>query len=59
MSERNPWLFSVIDQADSVVGCALVYACWSIGSWQLWMGLIVLGTIIHLLINILLWFIKN
>lgn len=55
MSERYPWLFSLIDQADSVIGCALVYALWGIGEWGMWTGLILSGTLVHLLINVFLW----
>lgn len=55
MSEHHPWLFSLLDQADSVFGCALVYALWGIGTWEMWFGLILLGTLVHLLINVFLW----
>lgn len=55
MSEHHPWLFSITDQADSVIGCALIYALWGISEWSIWIGLIIIGTIVHLIINVLLW----
>lgn len=55
MSERSPWVFSLIDQADSVIGCVLIYALCGVGNFTLWVTLFLLGTGIHLLINVLLW----
>jgi len=55
MSDHHPWLFSIIDQADSVIGCALVYALWGVGEWSMQAGLILLGTLVHLMLNYLLW----
>ena len=52
ISEQRPWLFSLIDQADSVVGCAVVYAIWGLGDLGLWTGLVILGTLVHLMINV-------
>lgn len=55
LSQRSPWLFALIDQADSVVGCVLVYALCGVGTWPLWVTLLLLGTGVHLLLNFLLW----
>jgi CDP-diacylglycerol--serine O-phosphatidyltransferase len=55
MSERSPWVFSLFDQADSVIGCVLVYALCGVGNLSLWVTLFLLGTGIHLLLNVLLW----
>ncbi len=55
VSDQNPWLFSFIDQADSVVGCVVVYALFNVGNLTLWLSLLVLGTSIHLLLNFILW----
>lgn len=55
LSQRSPWLFALIDQADSVIGCVLVYALCGVGNPVLWFTLIGLGTGIHLLLNFLLW----
>jgi len=55
MSEHSPWLFSIIDQADSVIGCVVVYALLGIGEWSIWLFLIFFGTGVHLLLNLILW----
>jgi hypothetical protein len=55
MSERSPWVFSLIDQADSVIGCVLIYALCGVGYFSLWVTLFLLGTGIHLLLNVILW----
>lgn len=55
LSERSPWLFALIDQADSVIGCVLAYALCGVGTPALWFSLILLGTGLHLLLNFLLF----
>ncbi|MBY0516408.1 MAG: CDP-archaeol synthase [Bacteriovoracaceae bacterium] len=55
LSDRSPWLFTLIDQSDSVIGCVVIYALFGIGDLRLWIALIVLGTVVHLMINIILW----
>ncbi len=54
-SARWPWLFAVMDQADSVVGCLLCYAALGIGSGHHWFLLLILGTGVHLFLNVVLW----
>lgn len=55
-SQKYPVLFAVGDQADSVIGCTLVYALFGIGSPLEWGFLIVLGTLLHLGLNLMLFF---
>jgi CDP-diacylglycerol--serine O-phosphatidyltransferase len=55
MSDKNPWLFSVLDQADSVVGCLLVYLCFVPLNISIILGIVLGGTLIHLLFNLLLY----
>jgi CDP-diglyceride synthetase len=57
-SQKFPWLFAIIDQADSGFGCAFVYWFYQVISFQeVWL-LILFGTFIHLVFNLLLYGMK-
>ncbi len=51
-SDRYKWLFVVIDQADSAVGCMLAYRLLISISLKTMSMTIIFGTVLHLLINI-------
>ncbi len=52
------WFFVFIDQADSLLGCALVVALLIPTSWSQFFGFILLGAGTHIVINQLLYFFK-
>ena len=54
-SNRYKWFFVILDQADSAIGCLLAYRLVLPVSWTTVILTIILGTIIHLLINVLLY----
>ena len=56
----NQWkaLFVFIDQADSLLGCALVVAALVPISWSQFFGFIILGAGTHIVINQLLYVLK-
>ncbi len=54
-SEKFKWFFIVLDQADSAFGCLIVYKLFMPISWKIFWLTIFAGTIIHLLINFLLF----
>lgn len=47
--------FKLIDQIDSVIGCVLVMPLFSPITWEQGLALIVLATVIHLIVNVLLY----
>ncbi|MET1077838.1 MAG: CDP-archaeol synthase [Pseudomonas sp.] len=53
--ERHAFWFGLMDQADSAIGCALVY--WLLLNPGLWviLAFILLGPLLHLVINLLLY----
>ncbi|MGJ6981437.1 CDP-archaeol synthase [Aestuariimicrobium soli] len=55
---RHSWLFVVLDQIDSVVGCAIVLALLAPVSVALFVGIIVVGGVTHLLLNLVLYAVK-
>lgn len=55
-SDRFKWFFVILDQADSAVGCLLAYRLVINISWDLVWQTIVFGTVIHLILNVLLYF---
>lgn len=55
---RWSWLFVVLDQIDSVVGCALVLALLAPVSVALFFGIIVVGGLTHLVLNLALYAVK-
>lgn len=57
-SEHLKWLFILIDQGDSVFGCALVYKIMIKISWEMFWSMIIVGTVIHLVFNIALFRVK-
>jgi hypothetical protein len=54
-SDRYKWFFVILDQADSAIGCLLAYRLLIPVSWKLVGLTIVFGTVIHLLLNVLLY----
>lgn len=48
---RWKWLFIFIDQADSLLGCALVLALFVPITWQQFLGIILVGSGTHILVN--------
>ena len=52
------WFFIFIDQADSLLGCALIVAVLVPISWTQFFGFIILGAGTHIVINQLLYFLK-
>lgn len=57
-SESFKWFFVVMDQADSVIGCLIAYL-WllEIGA-EIFLGTLIMGTVIHLFFNLLLYSFK-
>ncbi len=53
---NNKVLFALVDQADSAIGCALVF--WLLGSITpaLAVALVILATSVHLFFNVMLYF---
>ena len=52
------YIFILVDQADSVIGCAIVlYFLYAI-SLSLTLQLILIGTLVHYIINVILFFVK-
>jgi CDP-diacylglycerol--serine O-phosphatidyltransferase len=54
-SPKFPLLFAIGDQADSVIGCTIVYALYSIGKPGDWVFLVIFGTLLHLALNLALF----
>lgn len=52
------WFFIFIDQADSLLGCALVVAVLVPISWTQFFGFIILGAGTHVVVNLLLYCFK-
>lgn len=52
------YFFVVLDQADSVIGCVLVVSLIYKISLAMFVGYVLLGTITHIVINIMLYFMK-
>ncbi|MDO4788181.1 MAG: CDP-archaeol synthase [Johnsonella sp.] len=51
-------LFVILDQIDSIAGCALaVWIFYDIG-WGIFCGFLFLGALTHLIVNIMLYFLK-
>jgi CDP-diglyceride synthetase len=57
-SDRAKWFFVILDQADSVMGCLLIYYFVLNVEGKLILGTLVLGTLIHLFFNVLLYLLK-
>lgn len=57
-SEKHKWVFVTLDQADSALGCMLAYALLIDISAPIFFGTIILGTVIHLFFNLLLYSLK-
>ncbi len=51
-------LFVILDQADSVIGCVLVVHCFYKMTLSFILAYIALGTITHILMNMILYFMK-
>lgn len=54
-SDRFKWIFVVIDQADSAIGCLLAYKLFVPVPWEIFWFTILFGTILHLALNMLLF----
>lgn len=54
-SDKNKWSFVILDQADSAIGCLLAYWLLLPVSWTIVIITIVFGTVLHLMINVLLY----
>ncbi len=54
-SDRFKWTFIILDQADSAIGCMVAYKFLVDISWTDFWLTIILGTLIHLVFNILLF----
>ena len=54
-ADRFKWFFVFFDQADSAIGCLLVYRIMLFIPWSTFTLAILLGTAIHLMINISLY----
>lgn len=50
------WFFLILDQADSVIGCAFVYHWGAKVDWTQLTFIVVIGTAIHLAFNVLLFY---
>lgn len=50
------WVFLLFDQADSAIGCALVYRWGAQVNWAYLSYLVLIGTAFHLLFNVLLFY---
>ena len=57
-SDKHKWLQIIIDQGDSAVGTAIAYKLFLGATWPLLLTFGLLGILIHLLINILLYLVK-
>ncbi len=53
--DRWSWVFVVLDQIDSVLGCALVLALFAPVSFALFLAIVVLGGLTHFLLNLVLY----
>ncbi len=49
------WIFVVLDQVDSVIGCGLVLALLTPVSWSMFVAIVVLGGATHVVLNLLLY----
>lgn len=58
LSLKHAWFFAILDQADSAIGCGLVYVYFLELSWPHYVILVLGGTIIHLIVNYLLYLLK-
>jgi CDP-diglyceride synthetase len=54
-SENLKWVFVIIDQADSAIGCLIAYALLISIPAKIFLGTIVFGTALHLAINMTLF----
>lgn len=52
------WLFILLDQIDSLLGCILVLLCFISLSWQQLVGILLVGTLTHLGVNRILFLLK-
>lgn len=56
--EYNRWLFIIVDQSDSIIGCALIFKILNFINWPLFFSVILFGTALHLLLNFSLYKLK-
>lgn len=55
ISEKYKWFFIIMDQADSAIGCILFYVMIASISLSLAISTVIFGTVLHLMLNILLF----
>jgi hypothetical protein len=55
LPERQRLLYMTVDQADSAVGCALVYALFLQPPLSVLVAVIFIGPVVHLLVNVSLY----
>lgn len=58
LPDSNRWLFGFFDQADSAIGCMIAYRFILGTSWTVLFLTLILGTLIHLVMNMLLYALK-
>lgn len=56
-ADQYKWFFVILDQADSAFGCLFAYRLVINFNWQIFWMTIIFGTVIHLLINMSLYFV--
>src|SRR5690606_27440044 len=52
LPERNRFVFALVDQSDSAIGCMLVYALFVAPPWPVLLLLAFLGPAVHLAANL-------
>jgi CDP-diacylglycerol--serine O-phosphatidyltransferase len=57
-SDHYKWFFIILDQADSAIGCAIAYMIYLSVSLKIVIFTIIFGTLLHLLINRILYQLK-
>lgn len=57
-ADKNKWIFVLIDQGDSALGCMLAYLLFINLEWKIFFAAVAGGTIIHLIFNVLLYLLK-
>jgi CDP-archaeol synthase len=54
-ADQWKWIFVIIDQADSAIGCLLAYMLVVNISWDIFLATVVFGIALHLLLNVFLY----
>ena len=56
--QAGRWSLVLLDQADSVIGCALFMAIFIKAPFAFWLSMIICGAAVHMAVNLLLYSIK-